>query len=127
MRNNKQTKKGSQMENSSSYEDRGQHWLDKICDEKPSWFKVTKDMIKSFISGNAVDLDGLKVQKARSRDLTHPYDIALDKYTTHKYGGFYTLDKSEYINGDYKPRYIELTGKDIEALYKLHKANKGVA
>ena len=114
------------MKSSSNYEDKGQYWLDRICDEKPSWFKVTKDMIKSFISGNTVDLDGLKVKK-ESTDYTNPYDIALGKYTTHKYGGFYTLDKSEYINGDYKPRYIELTGKDIEALYKLHKANKEVA
>tara|TARA_Y100000310_G_scaffold270691_1_gene284678 strand:+ start:571 stop:891 length:321 start_codon:yes stop_codon:yes gene_type:complete len=104
------------MENQSSCEDKGQYWLDRICDEKPSWFKVTKNMVKSFISGNAINLDGLKVQKTRERNLYHPYDIALYKYTTHKYGGYYTLDKAD--------KYIELTGKDIEALYKLHKANK---
>jgi len=127
MRNeNKTNKEQKNMKNSSSYEDKGQYWLDRICDEKPSWFKITKDMIKSFISGSSVDLDGLNV-KIQTPTATHPYDVALNKYTTHKYGGYYVLDKSEHLNGKYLPRYIELTGKDIEALYKLHKANKEVA
>ena len=113
------------MNNSSNYEDKGQYWLDKINNEKPSWFKITKDLIKSFLSGEKVEFDGLSVKISKSKS-THPHDIALDKYVQHKWGGHYILDKSEHVNGKYCPRYIELTGKDIEALYKLHKANKEV-
>ncbi len=114
------------MKNHRDYEDKGQYWLDRMANEKPSWFKITKDMIKSFISGNTIDLDGLNVKIQRTEP-KHSIDKALSKYSNYKYGGFYVLDKPEYSSsGKYLPRYIELTGKEIEALYKLHKANKEV-
>ncbi len=117
------------MENSNTYSakctnDKAQYWLDKMANEKPSWFKITKNIIKSFLEGETIDLDGLQIKLQKSK-LTNIIDIALNRYSNYKYGSFYTLNKPTYDeSGKYLPRYMELTGKEIEALYKLHMANK---
>ena len=72
------------MKNENGYDDKAQSWLDKINNEKPSWFKITKDIIKSFLNGETVELEGLEVKISKACP-THPYDIALAKYVQYKY------------------------------------------
>tara|TARA_Y100001938_G_C7857059_1_gene313683 strand:- start:163 stop:501 length:339 start_codon:yes stop_codon:yes gene_type:complete len=102
------------------------YWLDKIKTEKPKWFKITKKMKSLFINGETIDLDGLTIKKAKRSEINHPTDIALREYVNYENSGFYELDKSEFINGEFYYKHINLSGKEIEALYKLHKANKNL-